>query len=264
MVHCYLKVVGVAVYLMGNCSGAIAQTAPASGPRKVTVYLTAKGQQLPSSEGADHQAEITMRDSVSGIMREFYPSGKSWRIIQFAHVERGIKHGVEMSFAESGNMLTRQEFVAGQAEGDLVAYYPTGTVKSRTPFLHGQQQSKNCFTATGVARNCPPDDTAPIYPGGESALINDIVSKVRHSRGALHKTVNGQDMVLRLAVVRVRLAVDSLGMVTSTEVLYTPMDSWSAAVLKVLPRLQHFSPAYRDGLAVADTVEVSLTFPLED
>ena len=49
---------------------AVAQTAPSTLPRKVTVYLTAAGQQLPTADGADHRADITMRDSISGMMRE--------------------------------------------------------------------------------------------------------------------------------------------------------------------------------------------------
>jgi hypothetical protein len=239
--------------------------APANAPasRKVTIYLAADGGQLASAEGADHRADINMRDSVGGIMREFYPSGKTWRVIPFMNVEQGIRHGVATSFSEDGKMLTRQGFLGGQAEGEWLVYYPSGSVKSRTQYQHDAVVSQECFTAAGAGRPCPPADTAPQYPGGEAELIKTLLKKVKYPAGPLLKTYNGRAYAMTMVIVRLELHVDTLGAVTEAVVQNAPNAQWKAAVLKAVPSLKPFGPAVLDGHLSAQVVIVPLTFTLD-
>jgi len=256
--------------LLALTGTAQAQTTPTPSPRKITVYLAADGTQLPSAEGADHRADITMRDSVSGTMREYYPSGKTRRVAVFAHVQAGIRHGVETIFSESGAMLSRQEFKAGQADGELAAYYPEGSFKSRTYFLKGERVSQECYTRAGISQPCPPEDHPPQYPGGEVALVRTFMQKVSYPKEPVYLVVNGnpakdskgRPVQLDIAIVRLQLHIDTLGAITQTEVLTAPSDKWKEAVLKVMPKLTAFAPAIQNGRPIAQTVEVPLTFSL--
>ncbi|MDO7849292.1 hypothetical protein Q5H92_23210 [Hymenobacter sp. M29] len=144
----------LAVIGLGWSQPGVAQSGPTGFPRKVTLYLTASGEQLPAPEGADHRAEVTLRDSVSGTMREYYPSGKLWRIVPMAHVGLGLRHGVAMSYDEGGKLRKREEYVGGHRQGEVQIFDATGTLSRTKVYSQDKLVSQQCFTPTGQPREC--------------------------------------------------------------------------------------------------------------
>lgn len=147
-------------------------------PKKITIYLAADGTQLPSADGADHRAEITLRDSVSGTVKEYFPSGKLRRMASYAHVPRGVRHGVEMTYDEAGQLRRRQEFVAGQQQGELQLFNAEGKVARKVAFDKDQRVSQQCFTAAGEPKVCTDEKVLPTFPGGTNSLIRAIEQAV--------------------------------------------------------------------------------------
>lgn len=244
MPHFYLKVVRVTICLLGSYSGAIAQTAPASGPRKVTVYLTAAGTQLPSSDGADHRAEITMRDSVSGMMREYFPSGKLWRIIPFAHVRLGIRHGVEMNYDEAGKLRRRQEFLGGQRQGEVQLFDVSGTLSRTIIYDKDKRVSQQCFSSTGQLKGCQEDKQVPQYPGGMNGLVKAI------ERAAV---LPAEDVANQgFGKVLLKLVVDAHANIIGATVANAPTANMGKAVLDAVKRIPAFqAPAMVDQESVS-------------
>jgi hypothetical protein len=155
-----------------------AQTNTPVGPRKITVYLAADGTQLPSAEGADHQVEISLRDSVSGMMREYHPSGKLWRIVPYVHVGRGVRHGVELTYDENGQLRRRQEFAAGRQQGELQLFDTEGKLTRKVVFDNDQRVSQQCFTSAGDPKTCATEKVLPSFPGGTNGLVRAIEQAV--------------------------------------------------------------------------------------
>jgi hypothetical protein len=102
----------------------------ANEPHKLTIYLAKDGHQIPAEGDVFRRIEVSFRDSASGTVRVFYPSGKVYSITPYAHIRRGLRHGIETTWSESGKLITRTEFVSGLPR-ELVSYYPNGQIRDR-------------------------------------------------------------------------------------------------------------------------------------
>ena len=172
------KLAAILLLLGLSTSAALSQSASTVGPRKITIYLAADGTQLASAEGADHRAEITLRDSVSGTVKEYFPSGKLRRMASYAHVPHGIRHGVEMTYDEAGHLRRQQEFVAGRQQGALQLFNKEGKIARTVVFDNDQRVSQQCFTTTGESKICIDEKVLPEFPGGTNSLIQAIEQAV--------------------------------------------------------------------------------------
>ncbi|WP_201985562.1 hypothetical protein [Hymenobacter rubidus] len=241
------------VFFAGLCFAipliATAQSAPANGPRKVTVYMTAGGQQLPTPDGAHHRAEITMRDSVSGMMREYYPSGKLWRIVPFAHVGLGIRHGVAMSYDEAGKLRKREDFLAGQRQGEVQLFDATGQLSRTMVYDKGKRISQQCFTPTGQPEQCQEEKQPPLYPGGKAKLIKTIEEAVVLPTEEIAKSGFG--------IVLVSLVVDAQANILGAKVVNAPTARMGQAVVDAVKQLPPFETP-----GMVDQVPVSVLYTL--
>jgi hypothetical protein len=102
----------------------------ANEPHKRIFYLDKAGEEVSANDDAVCRMEVFFRDSTSGTVRVFYPSGKLYCITPYAHLRSGLRHGIETTWSESGKMMTRTEFVGGLAR-EVVRYHPNGQVASR-------------------------------------------------------------------------------------------------------------------------------------
>jgi hypothetical protein len=229
-----------------------AQAAQADGPRKVTIYLTADGKQLPTADGADHQAEITMRDSVAGRMREYYPSGKLWRVIPLAHVSLGIRHGVVMTYDEAGKLRKREDFVAGQRQGELQLFDANGTLSRTMVYDKGKRVSQQCFTPAGQLQDCQVDKQMPVYPNGMIGLIKAIekVAVLPTEEVSTHGA----------GIVFIKLVLDSHATIVAATVVKAPTINMGQAVLDAVKRIPPFQAP---GLVDQEPVPILYALPIK-
>ncbi|MDO7852652.1 energy transducer TonB [Hymenobacter convexus] len=220
------------------------------------VYLTAQGEQMLTADGADHRAEITMRDSASGLMREYYPSGKLWRVVPLAHVGMGIRHGVAMSYDEAGKLRKREEYVGGHRQGEVQLFDASGALSRTKVYQHDKLVSQQCFTATGQATGCQEEKHAPQYPEGMTGLMRDIQKAV---------VLPPEYMVKRnYGIATLKFIVDEHAKITGATVLKAPSESMGQAVLDALKRIAPFqAPPTIDGenVAVIYTLPIKLGAP---
>jgi hypothetical protein len=99
-------------------------------PHRLTIYLDGKGERVTANASYFRRIEVYFRDSASGTVRVYYPSGKLYGITPYAHMRSGLRHGIETIWRENGKLLTRTEFVRGLAQ-EIVTYHPNGQVASR-------------------------------------------------------------------------------------------------------------------------------------
>ncbi|MBO2011149.1 toxin-antitoxin system YwqK family antitoxin [Hymenobacter negativus] len=104
-----------------------------SAPHKLVFYLNEGG--TPVAEGqAFRRVEVSYRDSVVGVVRLYYPSGKLYKSTPYANLANEIKHGVETMWSEKGQLMARTEFFANLAVA-ITSYYPNGKVQSHVQKL---------------------------------------------------------------------------------------------------------------------------------
>ncbi|MBO2011155.1 hypothetical protein [Hymenobacter negativus] len=228
----YPSGLALAACLAGISVGASAQTVPVAAPRRVTIYLNAAGQQLATPDGADHRADITMRDSVSGIMREYFPSGKLWRVIPFAHVQLGIRHGVVMSYDETGKLRKREDFLAGRRQGEVQLFDASGTLTRQMTYDQGKRVAQQCFAPTGQAKACQEEKLPPVYPGGKAGLVKALEAAVVLPTEEIAKQGSG--------IVLVSLVVDAQANIIGAKVVNAPTANMGQAVVAAAKQILPF------------------------
>jgi hypothetical protein len=157
-------------------TGALAQSASVavSTPAKVTVYLSADGSPLPQEAGSHHKGVITLRDSVSGLLREYYPSGKLWKFVPLAHVREHLRHGSELTYDEAGTLRRRQTFIGGKRHGKAQLYRADGSLANEIDYVQNLATDHRCFDTTSQPLTCSGEKLLPQFPGGTLGVVNAI------------------------------------------------------------------------------------------
>lgn len=240
-------VVCSALWLVGSVVGARAQPAAgplAAAPKKVAVYLAADGTQLPSADGAHHRADITLRDSVSGTMREYFPSGKLWRYVPYAHVGRGIRHGFELTYDEAGTLRQKQAFAGGQRQGERQNFDSQGRLARTVVYAQDRAVGRTCFTPAGAATACREEKMLPEYPGGITGVVQDLERAAVVPNDELERGIYG--------AVLLRFVVDAEAQVVGAVVAEAPTPGLGQAALQALRKIKPFvAPGQLNGEPVA-------------
>ncbi|MDO7873896.1 hypothetical protein Q5H93_04060 [Hymenobacter sp. ASUV-10] len=224
-------------------------------PKKVTIYLAADGTQLPSADGADHRAEITLRDSVSGMMKEYFPSGKIRRIVPYAHVGQGIRHGVEMTYDENGKLRRRQEFVAGQRQGELQLFDAAGTLSRKVTFDQDKKTGQQCFTVAGEPKECKTEKVLPAFPDGANGVIRAIERAV---------VLSASDATQgKFGVVDIKFVVDKNAHISGASLVKATSPSLGQAVIAALDKIKFLESGQVNGepVAVLYTLTIKVSQP---
>jgi protein TonB len=239
-----------------------------SPPPVKTAYFDATGFRLSSEAGADYRTETTYRDSVGGVVREYYlPSGKLREYTPYANLRRKQRHGTSSQYYESGQLRQQVTYQAGKMVGDLVTYYPDGTLKRRDHHVPGQPVTGECFGADGQPRPYFSYQKMPVYTegaGDQAAVVAAVMHNTRYPREALRQRVYGK--------VRVLFIVDKHGLVQHVrpdektnmelvpEALVPAYRLLQEAAVDAVRQLKPFQPGQQDGEPVPVSYSVPLTF----
>jgi protein TonB len=259
-----------------NCLPIVAAAqAPArdstQAPARVEVrYVDAKGKKLPSADGADHRIETTYRDSVRGVVREYYSSGKLRSYSPYAHVRRHYRHGRFLEYYESGQLHWQEDFVANKRQGDFLVYYPDGTLRRRDHYEAGERTAGECFGPDGHAVEYFEYEQMPVYLEGDGsfrAIITAIQQRIRYPAEALRHHLVG--------TIKVKFIVNTKGEVQDAAIVGgvnesqfkgTTLDAvrdMEATVLQAVRDLKRFKPGLRDGVAVPITYTAPISFKIQ-
>lgn len=239
--------------LPGTTVRELASSRAANEPRKQVFYVVGPGKLSPTPTGNSARVEFSFRDSVSGSIRQYYPSGKLSHAVNLAHIRRGIKHGVETTWSEAGQMLTRQEFQAGQAEGDFTAHFPDGKVERRIAYHQNHIVSIECFNRKGEPKNCISEEVPPEYAGGAEGLATDLRKLIHYPEMDLRDGREGKLMV--------NFGVDATGKIGAVRILNSPSQAMYDAVVTGLLAAKRFrKPGLQENQAVPVTMMLEVGF----
>ena len=247
-----------------------AQALSSAPPVPVIARFAADFQPVDLSDTTAYCAETTFRDSLSAVTRVYYPSGYLKQYIPYANVHRRILHGVLSTWYEDGRMHTKEEYVNGQRNGDLLTYYPDGTPRRRDRYVAGRCGVGSCYAPNGQPVPYFGYEQMPLYPGGEEELAKELAQGVRlNSQEAKDMRREGhrtQTLVQRnwRREVDVELAVATDGRITNARVVGSSADFLNSAVLRAVAKLQRqFVPGRRDGQVMNSYFTVPVYYTLE-
>ncbi|WP_460619516.1 energy transducer TonB [Hymenobacter ruber] len=247
-----------------------AQAPRAVTPGPISSFFTPDYLPSTASDSTALCAETTFRDSLSGITRVYYPSGKLKQYIPYLNVARGVRYGSVTTWYENGQMCTKEDYVRGVRHGDLLTYYPDGTLKRREHCLDGRCGVGTCYDANGYPVPYFAYEQLPLYPGGEERLLKELTKAVRLNSqelaAARRATRHMPDMVQYgwRREVDVELAVAADGRITDARVVQSTAGFLNNAVLRAVAKLQRqFVPGRRDGQVMTSFLTVPLFYTLE-
>ncbi|MBO2011153.1 energy transducer TonB [Hymenobacter negativus] len=261
--------VGVPGATLALAGPARAQEQAAQPARPVKIeYFDETRFRLPSEAGADYRTETAFRDSVSGMIREYYlPSGKLKDYTPYANLRRKQRHGTSSQYYESGQLREQVTYQAGKMVGDLVTYYPDGNLKRRDHHTPGQPTTGECFGADGKPRPYFNYHKMPVYTegdGDQAAVVNAVMRNTQYPREALRQRVYG--------IVKILFVVDKHGLVqhirpdekTNMELvpenLVGTYRLLQEAAMEAVRKLKPFQPGQQDGEPVPVSYSVPVTF----
>lgn len=241
-----------------------------AGARVEVRYVDAKGKKLPSAEGADHRIETAYTDSVKGVMRVFYPSGKLQSYSPYLHVRRHIRHGRFLEYYESGQLHLQEDFIANKRQGDFLVYYPDGKLRRRYHYEAGQRTAGECFGPDGQAVEYFEYEQHPVYLEGDGsfqALVTAIQQRIRYPAEALRYHLAG--------TIKVKFTVSANGEVQDVAIMggvdeslfkgatLDAVRAMEATVMQAVRDLKRFKPGQRDGVAVPVSYTAPISFKIQ-
>ncbi|MDB5234107.1 MAG: hypothetical protein JWR44_1100 [Hymenobacter sp.] len=247
-----------------------AQAARLTVPGPVSSHFTADFQPTDSPDSTTFCAETTFRDSLYGVTRVYYPSGQLRQYIPYADVRRLLLYGTLSTWYEDGRMRSKEDYVAGQRDGELLTFYPDGTPKRREQYKAGRGSVGTCYGPDGAQVPFFAYEQLPLYPGGQEQLTRELARGVRLNskeaeamrRESARQLARGAQSWKRK--VYVELVVTEEGRVTNAQVVQSNAPFLNGAALRSATMLKRqFLPARRDGEVVRSHYTVPVDYTLE-
>jgi periplasmic protein TonB len=249
-----------ALLLLGWQPGGVTESAAqAVSGRSVNEHFQAQGLNsdlgFSPGRGAGFRNETQLLDSVRGTITTYYPSGKVWQVVPYAHVRKKIVEGTERRYYESGQLLTEGEFVQGKRQGPLRTYYPSGKLRRQEQYADGKQTAAQCFGPDGQPVPYAPYLVYPEFPGGIMGLMQTVATRTRYPDKARRNDITGK--------VFIDFVVDRQGRLQNARVSQSAHPLLDEEALRVVRTLGGWTPGRLDG-EVADVLfTVPVTFRLE-
>ena len=247
-------------------SSPVAPQEPYAVPYAPAIFYTADFAPSTSADPLAYCAETTFRDSVAGVTKVYYPSGRLMQYLPYADVHRRILYGTMTTWYEDGSMKTKEDYVRGVRHGDLLTYYPDGTPKRRDNYVNGTCGIGSCYGPNGQPVPYFSYEQLPLYPGGGEQLIRELSKAIKLNKeetAAMYR-LNRRALMYQnnwRREVKVELAVAPNGRVTDARVVQSTDEFLKSAALRAVPQLKRqFLPGRRDGQATASLLTVPIYY----
>jgi len=245
-------------------------SAQAEPARNEVRYVDASGKKLPSAEGADHRIETTYSDSIRGVVRVFYPSGKLKSYTPYVNVKRHFRHGRVLEYYETGQLHWQEDFIANKRQGDFLVYYPDGKLRRRDHYEADQRTAGECFGPDGHAIAYFEYEQMPVYLEGDGsfrAIVAAIQQRIRYPAEALRHHLAG--------TIKVKFTVGTNGEVQDVAIAggvdesqfkgstLDAVRAMEGTVVQAVRDLKRFKPGMRDGVAVPVSYTAPISFKIQ-
>ncbi|QIL74925.1 energy transducer TonB [Hymenobacter sp. HDW8] len=224
-------------------------------PPLKTEFLDSTFFTLPSAEGARYRREIQYKDSVGGIVRNYFLKGKLQAVCEYEHIRKDSIHGTYESWFENGQLEWHKEFEHCKPKGEWLLYYADGKRKRREIYAAGERTTGECYDTQGQLIPFFEYQIMPTYPGGPQAFLQFIGANIHYAKKARRDNVEG--------LVHIGFIVDATGQVRNARVVKSVHPLVDAEALRVVQLASRWTPGQQDGKPVSVSFVVPITFRLQ-
>ena len=224
-----------------------------------TVFYSASAQQLPSRAGAVRLIATAPATNGGGVVQRIYNAhGALLEQVPYADAEAKTREGVALRWSAAGDLKVRRTYKAGQLDGQVVTYYPSGTIQQLAVYQQGLEKSKQCFGPNGQFGDCPEETSAgkvyAAYQYGDLGLARQVRAATRYPALA------DEEAPLRGQVV-VACAIGVDGKVREVRIYKGLGPAYDREALRVVNGLRGtFSPQLVDGEPVESFYTLGVDF----
>jgi protein TonB len=190
--------------------------------------------------GADGAATIT----------RYYATGQKQEEVPYLRLRKSELHGTQTRWFADGRVQATEQYAHNQRHGQLLTYYPDGTLRRQEEYQNGKQVKAECFGPDGKPVAYFDYLQFPEYPGGLSKLLGTIQSRTKYPKEALREAEQGK--------VFVDFVVSSKGVVQDACIKKSISPLLDQEALRVVNSLKGWQPARLDG----EQTDVLFTLPV--
>jgi protein TonB len=170
-------------------------------------------------------------------------------------MQAGVKLGPQTNYYETGELLSKIDYVGNKRNGEFVVFYKDGKVKRREKYQNDIRTGAECFGPNGSPIAYFDYEVMPSYRnGGLQNMVAAIQKQVRYPADALRNQIQGK--------VFVSFAVNPAGELQDVKIVKGLSASLDAEVLRAVNTLHGFTPGMQDGVPVTVSFTAPITFAI--
>ena len=213
-----------------------------------TYYIS--GKKEAENRFTEERTEFFTRIKYYGLSTKWYENGQMKMQSSFV---AGKKEGKETQWYENGQVYNVSHFTNGDRKGEAITYYEDNRIKRKEIFSDDLLIEGKCYTKAGTDTTYFPMSEIPIFPGGETALIQFIQKNIKYNKKALRQGIQG--------LVIVQFNVNTSGKIVDPRVvkkLSPELDAESLRVVNLMP--DNWQPGREEGKPVNFTFTLPVRF----
>jgi TonB family protein len=246
------------IIALGLCLGAYSGHAQVL-PVKTTFYTVFSDSAVVTEE-AIYKVKRTEVPAQSRIDSVFYVASKRLMRVQATTWQPAGDTLITTTYWRANGKRSGLDNSSGiKKHREHLTFDTEGRTRQKTVWEGGKEISAECYSETGTPVPCAEYqyvEKMPVYPGGQQALLQYVVSTTRYPREALKKNQQGR--------VFVTFVVDETGYVRYARIKKGVSPELDAEALRVMNGLARFEPAQQNGETVPVHFTVPVTFAIKD
>ncbi|MDD2799054.1 MAG: TonB family protein [Bacteroidales bacterium] len=159
--------------------------------------------------------------------------------------------GEKWEWFENGDIRLKAFYTDGQLNGDFCTYWPNGKQRRKDVFEKGELTDGNCYDSLGVKLNTYfPYETMPMFPGGDSKLMQYIGTSIRYPVSAAERCIQGR--------VIIQFYVEKDGSISDIRIVRKLDPALDLEAFRVVNSMPNWIPGKLEG----ENVRVKFTLPI--
>lgn len=222
-----------------------------------TTYYTDNGQQVQSLQSADYYgvAQREPADSNRVTVRTYFPSGQIRSEIHYSDYKKDLYGGKVKKYYKNGRLKIDADYIDGKLNGQALSYWENGKPKRKDLYRNDKLIKGTCYGADGHPIPHFPFMQMPSFPGGETALMHYLASKIKYPRQARKKNITGK--------VVIQFIVNRKGKITNPTIAESVSPDLGNEALHVVQGMPDWKPGIQDGEPVNVQYNLPVQFQLQ-
>jgi protein TonB len=220
-----------------------------------TEYLDGDYKKVADKSLAKYYRVTTLTDSVAGNIKTYLMNGQITNEDNYAHVKKRKSEGVSKTwFEENGQLRFDLNYKEGKYDGPLRSYYKDGKLKRDDVYQEGKLVKGRCLTHSGQDTAFYEFEIKPLFPGGETKMMQYLSTNIRYPRKALRAGISG--------LVVASFDVNDNGTISRIEILQQVNDAMDQEVIRIISAMPRWQPGEEDGKKVRIRFTLPVRFSL--